>query len=184
MVYWPEPYCLGCIECAVVSRFALTAVYTAVSSGQLCSGSTVGPRVCCCMNDSSDTNSEPCQTLVWCCEVDCGGCGLCDRLITAVYRNKNRNPANKCRLPQRTYTTYRYLSSDNIEWWKVLRYVLSQTVGLVKGISTPIVRNNRFRLAVPLLYRPNRHALEIPIDSYLFQRSVLILDVNTVLAEQ
>ena len=50
----------------------------------------------------------------------------------------------------------------------------------------PIVsnRNNRFRLAVPIVYRPNRHALEIPIDSCLFQRQVLILPVNTVLAEQ
>ena len=96
--------------------------------------------------------------------------GLCDRLIVAVYRNKNRNPANNCRLPQRTYTTYRYLSSDNIEWWKVFRYPSSQTIGLVKGISTPIVRNKEFHIAVSIVYRPNRHALEIPIDSYLFQR--------------
>ena len=40
----------------------------------------------------------------------------------------------------------------------------------VKGLSMPIVRNMRFRLAVPIVYRPKRHALEIPIDSYLFQR--------------
>ena len=41
---------------------------------------------------------------------------------------------------------------------------------MVKGLSTRIVPNNRFRLAVLIVYRLNRHALEIPIDSYLFQR--------------
>ena len=52
------------------------------------------------------------------------------------------------------------------------------------SISIPIVRNNRVRLAVPMVYGPNRHALEVPIDSYLFQREVLIIHVNTVSAEQ
>ena len=54
----------------------------------------------------------------------------------------------------------------------------------MKGVSIPIAKNNRFRLAAPTVFRPNRHALEIPIDSYLFQRQVLILHVNTILAKQ
>ena len=40
----------------------------------------------------------------------------------------------------------------------------------MKGISIRIVRNTRFRLAVPIVCGPNRHDLDIPIDSYLFQR--------------
>ena len=57
IVYRPGTYFPGCTECAVVSRFALAAVYTAVSSGLLCSSSTVSSRVCCCINYSSDINS-------------------------------------------------------------------------------------------------------------------------------
>ena len=67
---------------------------------------------------------------------------------------------------------------------KGLSIPVSETIGLVKCLSIPIVpnnrfgeryidtyrsRNNRFRLVVPIVYRSNRHALEIPIDGYLLQ---------------
>ena len=48
----------------------------------------------------------------------------------------------------------------------------------------PIVRTKRFRLAVRIVCHPNSHILEIPIDSYLFQRQVLIVHVKPILAEQ
>ena len=63
---------------------------------------------------------------------------------------------------------------------------------MVKGISTSIVRNNRFLLAVSIVYRPNRHALFLSIAICFNDRfgSVgafklyLILQVNTILAAQ
>ena len=42
--------------------------------------------------------------------------------------------------------------------------------GKAKGLSIPIVRNNTFRLSVPMFYRPNTTVLEVTIDCHLFQR--------------
>ena len=64
-------------------------------------------------------------------------------------------------------------NTETIKWRKV--YLPTPIIlgnRIVKGISIPIVRNNRFRLAILLVYRPSRRALEIPIDSYLFKLAI------------
>ena len=70
----------------------------------------------------------------------------------------------------RIVKVYRYLLSELIGLVKGLLILSSQTIGLVKGKSIPIIRNNRFGFSVPMVYRPNRTVLEMPLDSYLFQR--------------
>ena len=86
----------------LVSCFALAAVYTAVSGGQLFSSNTVGPRVCCGINDSSDINSEPCQTFCYAAMSVAEGV---DFVIVSSQPNIGTWKENRqtTRLPQKTY---------------------------------------------------------------------------------